>query len=85
MAGGSLTLADAAARTPVLVLACSRCERAGQYAVATLIEQHGPGFTIPALLRLLSGDCPKRQSISAYDLCGIHCPGLPALFMAGRA
>jgi hypothetical protein len=85
MAGGSLTLADVAARAPILILACSRCERAGQYGLATLIERHGPGFTIPALLQMLSSDCSKRQSISAYDLCGIHGPDLPALFMAGPA
>ena len=85
MTGGSLTLADVAARTLVLAFAYSRCERAGQYGLATLIERHGPGFTIPALLRRLSSDCPKRQSISAYDLRGIHCPGLPALFIAGPA
>ena len=31
-----------------------------------------PDFGIPELLRLLSGDCPKRNSLSAYDLCGEH-------------
>jgi hypothetical protein len=26
-------------------------------------------------------DCPKRRSLrAAYDLCGIHCPELPAFF-----
>jgi hypothetical protein len=34
------------------------------------------------LLRLLSDDCPKRQSLSAYDLCGVHCPDLPTFFHA---
>jgi hypothetical protein len=29
---------------------------------------------------LLSGDCPKRNSLSAYDLCGIHCPELRRSF-----
>jgi hypothetical protein len=36
------------------------------------------------MLRTLSADCPKRQSVSAYDLCGVHCPELPALFLPGR-
>jgi hypothetical protein len=33
---GSLTLDDVEAKTDVLVLTCNRCERAGQYPVATL-------------------------------------------------
>jgi hypothetical protein len=34
----------------------------------TLIAKRRPDFGIPELLRLLSDDCPKRQSLSAYDL-----------------
>jgi hypothetical protein len=41
----------------------------------------GRTFGIPDLLRQLSADCPKRQSITVYDLCGIHCPELPAFFL----
>jgi hypothetical protein len=82
MAGGSITLGQVAEHTAVLVLACSRCDRAGRYGMDTLIARHGPGFGIPELLRLLSDDCPKRQSLSAYDLCGVHCPDLPTFFHA---
>ena len=78
---GSITLADVAARTDVLVVACTRCERAGKYRLDTLIINHGRRFGIPALLRTLSADCPKRLSVSAYDLCGVHCPELSALFL----
>jgi hypothetical protein len=78
---GSLTLSDVAERTDVLAVACSQCERAGRYPLASLIERHGQMYTIPTLLRTLSDDCPKRKSLSAYDLCGVHCPELPALFM----
>lgn len=46
-----------------------------------LIEQHGRSFTVPDLRRLLAVDCPKRVSVSAYDLCGAHCPDLPRLFL----
>jgi hypothetical protein len=31
----------------------------------------------------LTADCPKKQPVSGYDLCGIHCPDLPRLFMEG--
>ena len=48
------------------------------------MERHGASFSIPMLLRTLSADCPKRQSQSAYDLCGIHCPELSKLFMFRR-
>jgi hypothetical protein len=31
---------------------------------------------------VLSDDCPKRKSITAYDWCGVHCPELPSLFLS---
>ena len=64
-----------------LNVACSRCDRAGRYKLDVLIARHGPNFGIPMLLRKLASDCPKRKSVSAYDLCGIHCPELSALFL----
>lgn len=82
MTSGSITLSQIAARTDVLVVACTRCDRAGRYRLDTLIAQHSPHLGIPALLRMLSADCPKRQSVSTYDLCGIHCPDLAALFVS---
>ena len=78
---GSISLDQVAAHTAVLTVACSRCERAGQYRLDTLIARHGPHFGIPELLRLLSDDCPKRHSLSAYDLCGVHCPDLATFFL----
>jgi hypothetical protein len=79
---GSITLDQVATHTAVLAGACSRCDRAGGYSLDTLIARHDPGFGIPELLRLLSDNCPKRQSLSAYDLCGVHCPDLPTFFHA---
>jgi hypothetical protein len=78
---GSITLGAVAERTAVLAVACSRCERAGRYNLETLIARHGPNFGISMLLRKLAADCPKRKSVSAYDLCGVHCPELSALFL----
>ena len=78
---GSILLRDVARRTAVLVVACSRCERTGRYSLQSLIARHGASCSIPLLLRLLSADCPKRDSLSAYDLCGTHCPELSSLFM----
>jgi hypothetical protein len=84
MASGSITLEQVAGHTAVLAVACSRCDRAGRYHLDALIARHGPGFGIPALLHVLSDDCPKRKSISAYDLCGVHCPDLTALFLVRK-
>ena len=82
MSSGSITLAEVAERTPLLVIACTRCERAGRYRLDTLIAQHGADFGVPMLLRHLSAGCPKRLAVSAYDLCGIHAPELSRLFGA---
>ena len=72
---GSITLGEVAEHTAVLAVACTRCERAGKYRLETLITRHGAGFSVSNLLRMLSEDCPKRKSITVYDLCGVHCPG----------
>ncbi|MDQ2762203.1 MAG: hypothetical protein M3Y22_01495 [Pseudomonadota bacterium] len=85
MASGSITLDHVAERTAALAVACSRCERAGRYNLDTLITRHGRYCGIPELLRVLSEDCPMRMSGSIYNPCGIHCPDLPALFLAGRS
>jgi hypothetical protein len=63
-------------------VACKRCNRAGKYKLAKLIEQHGRSFPIPLLLDELAGDCPKRESVTVYDLCGIFCPGLAELSLS---
>jgi hypothetical protein len=77
-----MSLRAVAARTPTLAVACNRCERAEGYRLTALIARYGKSFSIPELLSLLSADCPKRGSVTAYDVCGIHCPDLPALFTA---
>ncbi len=81
---GSITLEQVAGRSAVLAMACTRCDRSGRYNLDTLITRHGLLMGVPELLRTLSADCPKRKSISAYDLCGIHCPELPTLFLVRR-
>ena len=81
VSAGSITLGEAAEHTAVVTVGCTRCDRAGKYRLETLIARHGEDFGIPELLRLLSEDCPKRASVSAYDLCGVHCPELPSFFL----
>jgi hypothetical protein len=81
---GSITLGDVAARTDTLVVAYTKCEWTERYSLRTLIRRRGRRCGVPKLLAKLSAGCPKGESVSAYDLCGIHCPELSALFL-GRA
>ena len=62
---GSFTLAQVAARTDVLAVACSRCERAERYPLATLIERYGRIFTVPLLLDELLKDARNGDPLSA--------------------
>jgi hypothetical protein len=36
---------------------------------------------MPALLRLLAGDCPRLTATNLYKRCDVHSPTLSALFM----
>lgn len=81
MTAGSISLNEVAKKAATLTVACSRCDRTGLYRVNALIGLHGKDFGIPALLKVLAADCPKRQSVLDYDLCGLHCPDLPALLI----
>lgn len=85
VSGGSITLEQVAERTETLNIACSRCERAERYRLDALIRRHGRTCGVPKLLGVLCADCPKRKSVSVYDLCGIHCPELPTLFLGPGA
>jgi hypothetical protein len=80
---GYLTLGEIADRTPTLEVACSRCDRRGRYQTASLIRQIGRDKPATDWLREISADCPRRldPSPSIQELCGIHCPDLPKLFL----
>jgi hypothetical protein len=77
MPSGSITLAQVAARTDELTIACSKCDRTGQYRLQTLIGRYKPQFRITDLLRMLSQGCPMREFVGAFAVCGIHCVDLP--------
>jgi hypothetical protein len=82
---GSILLGEVAGRLPALEIACNRCDRKGRLAVDRLLAQHGQDMTIPALLAILSADCPKRQAQEKHDVCGAHMPQLPGLFLGTPA
>ncbi len=81
MASGALTLGQVAGRTAALEVACRRCGRHGRYDVVRLVERHGAGMPMPELRGVLAGDCPRCATRNVYDLCDVHFPQLPGLFL----
>ena len=64
-------------RVSLLEVSCRHCDRRGRYRVARLIERHGAAMGLPELRRVLSAGCPRWQSVSVYQQCGIYYPQAP--------
>jgi hypothetical protein len=76
---GAITFGDLVGRIDVLRVACSKCERVGQYRVARLIERHGADMGLPDWKDEITADCPLRATPTAtWNLCGAHFPDLSA-------
>jgi hypothetical protein len=73
---GAITFSDLQGRMEVLRVACSKCERMGQYSVVRLIERYGAGTGLPDAI---TADCPLRAQVGIWNQCGAHFPDLPAL------
>ena len=70
---GSLTLGDYP--RAMVELACSKCQRAGRYRMATLVERHRGSTLLPDLLGVLAADCPRWTALG-NDRCGAFYPDL---------
>lgn len=79
---GSILLGSVAARTDEITIACRACTRHGRLRMDRLLREHGPAMGMPALLRILSGDCPRLDSGNITERCDAHRPTLSALFIA---
>ncbi len=80
MRGDAVTLGDLAGKQIALLeIACRRCERRGRLQIDRLIEQHGD-MRLPELLVILPGDCPKRETVSISERCGVYYPQLLRLW-----
>jgi hypothetical protein len=79
-AGGSILLGDVAPHLASVDIACNFCPRRGKANVGRLLTEHGPHMPIPALLRLLSADCPRRLAARIAEPCGANLPGLVDVF-----
>jgi hypothetical protein len=55
-------------------LACTKCERRGQYRKATLIERYGTGANLVDLRLELAADCPRVIADKPVDRCGVIYP-----------
>jgi hypothetical protein len=64
---------------PMVRLACSKCERRGQYQTAKLIERFGPELMMCSLAFHLF-ECAKRKNYSDY--CGFYFPEALAMHHA---
>jgi hypothetical protein len=54
----------------VVRVTCRRCDRAGQYRLAGLVERFGPAAGLPDVLEALAADCPQRDVNRFGDPCG---------------
>jgi hypothetical protein len=72
-----ITLGEIAARTDMLDVQCSRCDRRGRISVKRLVREHGPDADMPDL----TGDCPNLDG-PIMERCDIFFPELPGLFGA---
>jgi hypothetical protein len=57
--------------TDMVRLACTKCERRGQYRKATLIESYGPDANMVDLRLTLAAGCAKITAGKVMDLCGV--------------
>ncbi len=65
----SVTIAEYPAA--MVRLACSKCDRVGQYRKATLITRYGRATRLPHLLRDICANCPKMD-VLGNDPCGVR-------------
>jgi hypothetical protein len=67
---GAIPLGDLSGRLEVLRVACSKCDRKGQYHVARLIDLYGADMGLPDFKDAITGNCPLRAQPGTWDLCG---------------
>ncbi len=57
---GAVLLHELARTHPMVSVRCDRCDRAGRYRVATLIERYGRYGRLPDVASALETGCPRK-------------------------
>ena len=75
---GAVVFGDLDGKLEVLQVACSKCERRGQYPVARLIERYGRDGKLVDWKDQITADRPRRAQarVVVMDQCGAHFPDL---------
>jgi hypothetical protein len=82
MAKDVYSLGDIAGRGAVMLeIRCGRCERHGRLSVRRLLIEHGPNADLGAIMRGLTGDCPRHDEQQIQNRCDPYCPDLTRLFL----
>lgn len=56
---------------------CRKCERAGRYKIAGLIEKHGPDMTFLELRKVFTSTCSKTNDVTRLnEVCGVSFPDM---------
>jgi hypothetical protein len=79
---GYINLGEIAQRLDMLVIACDRCGRRGQYSTAKLVAKYGADASIEPLQNDVTADCPRRADpkIELGKGCAPICPDLSKVF-----
>jgi hypothetical protein len=75
---------DLDGKLDMLRVACRKCDRAGQYSVAKMIERHGADAKLVDWKDTIAADCSRRANdrVALNDACGAYFPDLVPLFVA---
>jgi hypothetical protein len=77
MARAYVIFGDLDGKLDVLRVECSKCDRAGRYHVAKLIEKHGRKGNLTKWISDLKADCPNQDAPAFQERCDVRCPDLP--------
>jgi hypothetical protein len=77
MANGSVTLGEVSMRMRRIKIACSRCDRRGQYRVSRLMASLGADFPMTDLAAHIV-NC-RRKTAALWERCDFYYPGLGAV------
>jgi len=65
----------------MLEIACSKCDRRGYRSLQSLIAEYGPNKGLPDLKEKLAEGCPRLESTSIHERCGVYFSQLPEFFL----